>query len=164
MGIRPLNQRHKQDRYVNLGTNFKPENSRENWPDSVAGCLLNSAVASFSFRPTQIIFGKSVSITYKKTTQDSQRQKNVSTGYTPPYLSFAKKQRTPIDVHHDLRAIIDNENLTEEITQYLRKLANTLDRARETYEIRQDLSIKCSDFRHREVDPYAKKFSWTYTR
>lgn len=79
---------------------------------------------------------------------------NRSTGYSPAYLAFARELRTPTDVHRDLRAVIENDNIVPEITPYLKKHIETLLRARETNELRQDSSKRYADRRCRETPLY----------
>ncbi|KAI8436675.1 hypothetical protein MSG28_010163 [Choristoneura fumiferana] len=57
--------------------------------------------------------------------------KSCSTGYTPAYLTFGRELRTPDDVNHDLREIVENDSFIKEVTPRLLMMANTLNRARE---------------------------------
>lgn len=72
-----------------------------------------------------------------------------STGYTAAYLTFGRELRTADDVEHDLRTIVESENLFPQITPYLRSLANTLKLAREAEQQMQDRNKKYCDQRRR---------------
>lgn len=61
-----------------------------------------------------------------------------STGYTPAYLTFGRELRTPDDVNHDLREIVQNDNFIKEITPRLLTMANVLLRAREVQEVKEE--------------------------
>ncbi|XP_073831745.1 uncharacterized protein [Musca autumnalis] len=61
-----------------------------------------------------------------------------TTNYTPAYLTFGRELRTPVDVQHDLRAIVNAENFIPQITPHLLRLADTFKRAKENEETMQD--------------------------
>ncbi|KAF2894684.1 hypothetical protein ILUMI_11490 [Ignelater luminosus] len=49
-----------------------------------------------------------------------------SEGYAAGYLTFARELRTPNDIAHDFRAIVESETLVLQITPYLREVSATL--------------------------------------
>lgn len=61
-----------------------------------------------------------------------------TTGQTPAYLTFARELRSPDDVSHDLRAVIESENFVPQITPYLKKFATILSESRDRSHIQQD--------------------------
>jgi transposase InsO family protein len=61
-----------------------------------------------------------------------------NTGYSSAYLTFGRELRTPDDAHKDLKATLVKENFVPEITPHLLRVAETLQRARETSDKRQD--------------------------
>ncbi|XP_077283285.1 uncharacterized protein LOC143909251 [Arctopsyche grandis] len=63
-----------------------------------------------------------------------------ATNQSPAYLKFARELRSPLDVHHDLRALLAADNYVPQITPYLKNLADDLIQAKETIEKRQDHS------------------------
>lgn len=65
--------------------------------------------------------------------------KCVSTGFTPAYLTFGRELRTPDDVNHDLRHIVEEDKFIPAITPYLKRFAATLQQARENIEKQQDI-------------------------
>lgn len=79
---------------------------------------------------------------------------SLSTGYTPAYLTFARELRTPYDNVHDLRQIILSENFVPEITPKLLQLADTLKRAREVRENKEEIRKEAVDKRRREDPGY----------
>ena len=81
--------------------------------------------------------------------------RNASTGYTPAYLTFCRELRTPYEVHHDLRAVVDNENFVAEITPYLKRMDQVLSRARANHEHKQDNTKKYADHSRRDAPRYA---------
>ncbi|CAG9568732.1 unnamed protein product [Danaus chrysippus] len=64
--------------------------------------------------------------------------KSCSTGFTPAYLTFGRELRTIDDVEHDLRDIVQNENFIMEITPKLLLIADTLKRAKEIQEMKEE--------------------------
>jgi hypothetical protein len=75
-------------------------------------------------------------------------------GKTPAFLCFGRELRTPLEAHHDLRAVLDNENFVSEITPHLRTMADILKDVRETYERQQDKVKKYADLRRRPSPPF----------
>ncbi|KAI5636822.1 hypothetical protein NE865_10413 [Phthorimaea operculella] len=61
-----------------------------------------------------------------------------STGVTPAYLTLARELRSPLEVSHDPRAILDKENFVPQITPYLKSFLSSLAAIREKVEIQQD--------------------------
>lgn len=57
-----------------------------------------------------------------------------ATGFSPAYLTFGRELRTPDDVKHDLRKIVEQENFVPEITPKLLLMADTMKKAREVQE------------------------------
>lgn len=72
-----------------------------------------------------------------------------ATGHSPAYLCFGRELRTPDDVEHDLRTIIDNAPFVPQITPYLRTFAKALTKAREVHESQQDHSKEYGDEKRR---------------
>ncbi|KAG6438864.1 hypothetical protein O3G_MSEX000284, partial [Manduca sexta] len=79
----------------------------------------------------------------------------LTTGYSPAYLTFARELRTPDDNAHDLRQIILSENFVSEITPKLLLLADTLNRAREVRENKEELRKDTADRRRRKDPGYS---------
>lgn len=77
-----------------------------------------------------------------------------ATGFSPAYLTFGRELRTPDDVHHDLRAIVEKENFIPEITPKLMIIANTLKRAREIQEMKEENRKEYVDQKRRESPKY----------
>ena len=77
---------------------------------------------------------------------------HAAVGKTPAYLSFGREMRTPLEVHHDLRSVVENENFVAEITPHLKRMADTLKDARERSEGQQDRAKKYAD-QHRRLSP-----------
>lgn len=79
---------------------------------------------------------------------------NITTGYTPSYLCFARELRTPTDAHSDFRAIVQNENFISEITPHLKAVAGILQTARENGELQQDRNKRNADKYRRVVTEF----------
>lgn len=77
-----------------------------------------------------------------------------STKYSAAYLSFGRELRTPDDVEHDLRIIVQHENFVPEITPHLLKLADTLKSSKENIEQIQDRNRKYTDAKRRPDPGY----------
>ncbi|KAH9637830.1 hypothetical protein HF086_005488 [Spodoptera exigua] len=78
----------------------------------------------------------------------------LSTGHTPAYLTFGRELRTYDDVKHDLRQIILSENFVPEITPKLTLLADTLKRAKEVQENKEEKRKKWTDDRRRPAPAF----------
>jgi hypothetical protein len=65
--------------------------------------------------------------------------KCLSTGYSAAFLNFGRELRTPAEVSHDLRSVIQNENFIPEVTPRLLGLADHLKEAQEVQEKEQHL-------------------------
>lgn len=78
--------------------------------------------------------------------------KSCSTGYTPAYLTFGRELRTPDDVEQDFRQIVQNDNFVKELTPRLLLMADTLIRAREMQEEKEEKRKEYVD-RKRQVCP-----------
>ncbi|XP_047997556.1 uncharacterized protein LOC125235149 [Leguminivora glycinivorella] len=76
------------------------------------------------------------------------------TGYTPAYLTFARELRTPDDNEKDLREVIISENFVPEITPKLLLLADTLKKARESREQKEEQRKEVADRDRREAPAY----------
>ncbi|CAH2108897.1 unnamed protein product [Euphydryas editha] len=80
--------------------------------------------------------------------------KVITTSYTPAYLTFARELRTPDDNAHDFRQIVQSENFIPEITPKLLMLANTLLKAREISEIKEERRKEVADKGRRKDSGY----------
>ncbi|KAG6449370.1 hypothetical protein O3G_MSEX006038 [Manduca sexta] len=78
-----------------------------------------------------------------------------TTGKTPAYLTFAREMRTPFDVRHDLRTIMDKENFVPQATPYLRSFIGSLCEIRERVERRQDQRKVVADADRRPAPKYS---------
>jgi len=78
-----------------------------------------------------------------------------STGHTASYLQFGRELRTPCDIQHDLRTVINNDNFVAEITPYLRKFANISKEVKDIVEQKQDQRKKYADQERRISPQYA---------
>lgn len=77
-----------------------------------------------------------------------------TTGKTPAFLTFARELRTPFDVHHDLRSILDKENFVPQVTPYLRTFISSLSDIRERVEKSQDIRKEVADVTRRKEPKY----------
>ncbi|KAG6461941.1 hypothetical protein O3G_MSEX012944 [Manduca sexta] len=77
-----------------------------------------------------------------------------TTGKSPAYLAFAREMRSPTEVTHDLRAILDKGNFVPQITPYLRKFVKSLSAIRERVEIQQDKTKKYADQSRRPAESF----------
>ncbi|XP_028043668.1 uncharacterized protein LOC114253105 [Bombyx mandarina] len=77
-----------------------------------------------------------------------------TTGKTPAFLTFARELRTPYEMHHDLRAILDKENFVPSATPYLRSFIRTLQDIRDRVEKKQDQRKEIGDTARRPMPPY----------
>ncbi|XP_077290036.1 uncharacterized protein LOC143913872 [Arctopsyche grandis] len=77
-----------------------------------------------------------------------------ATNQSPAYLTFARELRSPLDVHHDLGAVLAADNYVPQITPYLKNLADDLIQAKETIEKRQDHSKLYADQTRRPHPSY----------
>lgn len=68
---------------------------------------------------------------------------------TSAYFTFSRELRSPLEVHHDLKAIVEVENFVPQITPHLLKLANTLKLAMEMQEKQQDKNKSFVDRKRR---------------
>ena len=71
--------------------------------------------------------------------------KCASTNYSAAFLTFGRDLRTPFEVQHDLRAIVEAENFVPQITPHLLRLAYTLKFVKETEEKMQDKNKEYAD-------------------
>lgn len=81
--------------------------------------------------------------------------RNEATGFTAAYLCFGREMRSPCEVQHDLRSIVEKETFVPQITPYLRTLAETLISVREKHELRQNQNKTHVD-KHRRMGPVYK--------
>ena len=79
---------------------------------------------------------------------------NENVGHTSAYLTFGRQLRSPDDVNNDLREIIVSENFVPEITPRLLRLADTLKRARDIRDVRQDKQKQQTDKSRRPSPDY----------
>ncbi|XP_049866510.1 uncharacterized protein LOC126367148 [Pectinophora gossypiella] len=77
-----------------------------------------------------------------------------TTGKTPAYLTLAREMRSPTEVTHDLRAILDKDNFVPQITPYLRQFINSLSAIRERVEVQQDKRKEYADQSRRPGDHF----------
>ncbi|XP_045541479.1 uncharacterized protein LOC123722976 [Papilio machaon] len=77
-----------------------------------------------------------------------------TTGKTPAFLTFARELRTPFEMHHDLRAILDKENFVPSATPYLRSFVRALQDIRDRVEKKQDQRKEIGDTARRSVPSY----------
>lgn len=68
-----------------------------------------------------------------------------TTGVSPAYLTFARELRSPLDVQHDIRSILNKDNFIPQITPYLKNFVNTFIAVRERVEAQQDRRKECAD-------------------
>lgn len=80
--------------------------------------------------------------------------KSCSTSYTPAYLTFGRELRTPDDVKHDIREIVEHDNFVNEVTPHLLMMADTLKRAREIQEMKEEQRKEYVDKRRRACPDY----------
>ena len=74
---------------------------------------------------------------------------HAAVGKTPTYLSFGREMRTALEVHHDLRSIVENENFVANITPHLKRMSDTLKDARDRPDGPQDRAKRYADqYRH----------------
>ncbi|KAH0822452.1 hypothetical protein GEV33_000339 [Tenebrio molitor] len=78
-----------------------------------------------------------------------------STGYSAAFLNFGRELRTPAEVSHDLRSVIQNENFIPEVTPRLLRLADHLKEAQEVHEKEQDRRKTTADSKRRPGPTYA---------
>lgn len=78
----------------------------------------------------------------------------LSTGFSPSYLTFGRELRAPCDSATDMRAIVENDNFVPGIIPYLKKLAATLDEARDTHEKAQEVQKRYVDKGRRSPPEY----------
>lgn len=72
-----------------------------------------------------------------------------TTNYTAAYLTFGRELRTPTEVQHDLRTIVNAENFIPQITPHLLRLADTLKLVKETEEKMQDKNKLYADLKRK---------------
>ncbi|KAI5637221.1 hypothetical protein NE865_10118 [Phthorimaea operculella] len=88
------------------------------------------------------------------TSEDRQRLADLTTGMTPSYMTFAREMRTPFDVQHDLRTILENDNFVPQVTPYLRKFVSSLREIHERVEKKQDARKDYADQSRRPSPGY----------
>lgn len=77
---------------------------------------------------------------------------NEGTGHSAAFLTFAREFRSPVDVAHDLRAIVEQENYVPQISPYLRDFVHRLQEVRWRVEHQQDIRKEAAD-KHRRAGP-----------
>lgn len=77
-----------------------------------------------------------------------------TTGMSPAYLAFGREMRSPTEVVHDLRAILDKDNFVPQITPYLRSFLKSLSAVRERVELQQDKSKEYADASRRPSEAF----------
>lgn len=77
---------------------------------------------------------------------------NQGTGYTAAYLTFGRELRTPYDVTHDLRQVIQADAVNSDLASRLTEVTEAFHNARETHEREQDRR-KAQHDRHTRPSP-----------
>ncbi|KAJ0171401.1 hypothetical protein K1T71_012951 [Dendrolimus kikuchii] len=77
-----------------------------------------------------------------------------TTGMSPAYLTFGREMRSPTEVVHDIRAVLDKDNFAPQITPYLRQFLNSLASIRERVEVQQDKAKTYADASRRPSDSF----------
>lgn len=77
-----------------------------------------------------------------------------ATGHTPAYLTFGRELRTPFDVTHDVRHVIQNDTPSLELSQQLTLLTDAFLDAREINEKEQDRRKLYADKRRSAAPSY----------
>jgi hypothetical protein len=78
-----------------------------------------------------------------------------SAGYSAAFLNFGRELRTPAEVCHDFRSVIQNENFIPEVTARLLRLADHLREGQEVQEKEQDRRKTTVDSKRRPGPTYA---------
>lgn len=76
-------------------------------------------------------------------------------GSTAAYLTFGRELRTPDDVAHDVRNVVQSENFLPQITPHLQQMMMTFKDARDVNERQQDRQKVYADSKRRDTAPYA---------
>jgi hypothetical protein len=82
-----------------------------------------------------------------------------TTWYTPAYLTFGRELRTPDDVQYDLREVVINDTLVNDLTPRLLMMVDTMKRAREVQEMKEEKRkeyvdrkrLPCPDYRPEDL-------------
>lgn len=72
-----------------------------------------------------------------------------STGYSASFLTFGREMRTLDDVQHDVKSIVETENVINELSKYLKTMVNFLGNAKELEMKAQDKNKIYMDKRRR---------------
>lgn len=77
-----------------------------------------------------------------------------TTGVSPAYLNFARELRSPLDLQHDIRSILNKDNFVPQITPYLKKFVDSLISVKERVESQQDRRKECADKSKRPAEVF----------
>ncbi|KAF9797808.1 hypothetical protein SFRURICE_018003 [Spodoptera frugiperda] len=119
-----------------------------------AGLLHTAAYDSLALRPDE---GCKLTPEQRRTLNEfieGRAPQFARDGHSPAYLTFGRELRTPTDSAIDMRAVIDNDNFVPSITPYLKKIATTLDEARDVHEKAQAVQKENADQKRRPPPNY----------
>ncbi|GFY19397.1 hypothetical protein TNCV_4127841 [Trichonephila clavipes] len=77
-----------------------------------------------------------------------------TTGQTTAFLNFGRELRTPSEVVHDIRVVIQNDNFVPEVTPYLKKFAKFSTQIREVVEEQRDSRKFYADKKRKAAPTY----------
>lgn len=77
-----------------------------------------------------------------------------TTGKSPAFLAFGREMRSPTEIVHDHRAILNKDNFVPQITPYLRQFLKSLSAVRERVEIQQDKTKQYADSSRRPAETF----------
>lgn len=77
-----------------------------------------------------------------------------ATGVTPAYLNLARELRSPLQVHHDIRAVLQKDNFVPQATPYLKSFLDSLITIRDRVEAQQDRRKDFADLSRQPGDVF----------